>query len=349
MLHQLNKLAERAALHHRYEPDISWLNAWRMALSVPLERMKQIKLARSAMARYDVPRPRLSFISASGNLVFRVVAEGRSFALRISAPGRRTMEQVRAELAFADELSKSLGIRTPHALPGHDGDPVQMLGDQDGGARLAVLFPWMPGVALGDRPPPHRMELLGRTQARMHAFALAGVRSTMQHRPVLTMEEVLRWTDPPRPTPTILPEADRQLVERVGAHVRKLVPVLFERYPTALVHFDLQGSNLLMHGDEIGIIDLDDCLEAPIILDVATTLAYTTTKPDAEALRAAYLKGLAAADMPPEHLDAAMALIALREVGRVLDQPRITTKPWGPKVVETSVNVLRTLAARMHL
>lgn len=353
MRSHLTKLASRAALHHRYEPDISWFKAWQMALTVPIERMKQGRLARQAMARYDLPGAQLSFISASGNLVYRVEAKGRIYALRISPPGRRTVEQVRAELAFAADLQQRASIHTPQAMPARNGDPVQVLADHDGATRLVVLFTWLAGESLGERPSPDRMEQLGHIQARLHALTLSGTQPYAKDRPVLTAEEVMGWTHPPHRAPNILSDADQTLVDRMDAHLRKIVPPLFERYPKALVHFDLQGSNLLVNGDEIGIIDLDGCLVAPILLDVSTTLAYTTTKPDADALRAAWMKGyssIRAMEAPMEGLlDAAMALIALREVQRVLAWPNVTSRPWGPAVLETSLQVLRTLSARMGL
>jgi Ser/Thr protein kinase RdoA (MazF antagonist) len=351
MLRPLAKLVSRAALHHRYEPGTTWATAWRLALAAPVERMAQNRLARKAMKRYDLQGARSSFISASGNLVFRVDTEGRSFALRISAPGRRTVEQVHAELAFAADLQQRTGIRTAEALPGRDGDTVQVLDDGDGVARLAVLFAWMDGHSFGGQPTLHGMEQLGRLQARMHAFALASMPPYASKRPLLVADEALRWTRPPERAASLLAAGDSALVAAMCAHLQRVVPDLFDQCPKALVHFDLRGSNLLLNGEEIGVIDLDDCQVAPLLLDVATTLAYTSTKPDAEALRIAFLKGHATVHVPGDtawaFLDTAIALIALREMQRVLEWPRITTNPWGPAVMETSLNVLRTMAGRM--
>lgn len=150
----------------------------------------------------------------------------------------------------------------------------------------------------------------------------------------------------------MLTDADKALIARIGADLRKVVPRIFELSPQKLVHYDLQGSNLLLEGDELGIIDFDDCLTAPTLLDMATSLSFTTPKPGAEALRAAYMKGYSTVlELAPELkdlIDPTIALIALREVQRVLEWPLITTNPWGPEVLAISLKVLRTMDARMN-
>ena len=327
--------------------------AWWLALCVPFQRLAQVRLARQALACYDLPGARATFFSASGNLVFRVEAGGQRFALRISQPERGTVEQVRAELAFAADLHQQLHIRTPIAIPGRNGDPVQVVPHDHAGTRLAMLFPWMTGNIMGQRPTPSHMERVARAQARMHAFTVNTRPAYATLRPVLGAEEVLRWTVPPHRAATLLSEKDRSLMARMGDHLQQLLPRLLEQSPKALVHFDLQGSNLLFEGDQLGIIDLDDCHVAPVLLDMATTLTYTTTKPDADALRSAWLKGylsVPGVPVPDTHaLDAAIALIALREAQRVLEWPRITTNPWGPAVLETSLHVLRAQGLRMGI
>ncbi|MCB0809926.1 MAG: phosphotransferase [Flavobacteriales bacterium] len=351
MLSPLAKLATRATLHHRYEPETSWLEAWRLALSIPLERRRQYQLAHQAVERYDLPGAELRFLSASGNLVFRIDHDGHGFALRIGGPGRRTVEQVEAELAYGNELRSALGIRTPEAVAGHDGQLVQALPGDDGRTRLVVLFTWMTGEAYGDEPTPRQMELLGRLQARMHAFALEHEPAYARDRHRLTADQALRWNEVPRTGEPVLQDTDWALVQRMGHHLRERIPDLFTRSPKALVHFDLQGGNLLLDGDDLGIIDLDDCLTAPVVLGMATALTYTTTKPDADDLRRAFLAGHAAvhtrAAELEDLLDPAIALIALREVRRVLGWERITSKPWGPLVLQESLRVLRAMAHRM--
>lgn len=351
MLSPIRTIAARAAMHHRYEPGTSWSKAWRLALSIPFQRLDQVRLARQALACYDLPGARAAFVSASGNLVFRVEAGGQRFALRISQPGRRTVEQVRAELAFAADLHQQLHSHTPLAIPGRNGEPVQVVAHDHAGTRIALLFPWISGEMMGHRPTPWHMEHIARAQARMHVFTLSQKPTYATARPVLDMEEVLRWTVLPHRAAALVSEKDRSLMARLGGHLQQVLPRLLEQSPKTLLHFDLQGSNLLFEGDQLGIIDLDDCQVAPVLLDVATTLTYTTTKPDADALRSAWLKGyLSVPGVPapdPKALDAAIALIAMREAQRVLEWPRLTTHPWGPGVLHASLNVLHAQASRM--
>lgn len=345
------KLVSRASMHRRYEPGISWTEAWRLALAVPMVRRSQYKLARLAMERYDLPDAKLSLLTAAGNWVFRVEQAGQAFALRISAHGSRTMEQVQAELAFTEDLRTKLGIRTPRPISGRDGRTVQTVSAGDGTARPVVLFTWMSGHPFGYRPTTDQMELLGRCQARMHDFALSARPTYAKDRPVLNVEEVMQWTHVPAKAELVLTEKDRILVAEMAARLREWVPTLFQRSPQALVHFDLTGGNALLDGDELGIIDPDDCLNAPVVLDLATALTYTSTKADATALREAFLKGHASvhglASALKDLLDPAIGLIALREIRRILHRPRITDDPSGPVVLMESLQVLRSAAMRM--
>jgi Ser/Thr protein kinase RdoA (MazF antagonist) len=338
-------------MHHRYEPGISWVEAWRLALAVPLERRSQYKLARLALERYDLPGADLSLLAAAGNWVFLVDQAGHAMALRISAPGSRTMEQVQAELAFTEDLRTQLGIRTPRPIPGRDGRTIQTVSADDGTARPVVLFTWMSGHPFGYRPTTDQMELLGRCQARMHDFALSASPSYARDRHELSAATVLEWTDIPAKAELVLTEKDRVLVAEMAVRLRAWVPTLFQRSPQALVHFDLTGGNVLLDGDELGIIDLDDCLNAPVVLDLATALTYTSAKAEATALREAFLKGHASvhglASEFVDLLDPAIGLIALREIRRVLARPRITAEPSGPVVLMESLQVLRATALRM--
>lgn len=294
---------------------------------------------------------RVAFFSASGNLVFRVERHEEVFALRISSPGRRTRQQVLAELAYGEELRSALGVSIADAVAGRDGGPVQVIHQRDGLSRMVVLFRWLRGESFDGKPVVSRMGLLGRLQGRMHAFALRVGHTRAVDRPVLGVDEVLDWTRLPARAFAMLAKDDLVLVTGMRARLRDLVPLVFDSSPKALVHFDLQGSNLLHNGEEISVIDLDDAVTAPTVLDMATTLAFTTTKPDAEALRAAYLEGYDAtsgqAISARELLDPAIALIAMREIQRVLLWPRITAKPWGPGVLQLSLRVLRMASERI--
>lgn len=138
------------------------------------------------------------------------------------------------------------------------------------------LLEFVPGQAWCDVLPagPDRFAELGRTLAkingalevivhpdagRTHHWDLA---KAQQHRPSICLVE-----DPER----------RRILEQVFLSYAAIAMPLFAFLPRALIHGDINDDNLLVDKGRIqGILDFGDCLENPIICDLAIALAYVT-------------------------------------------------------------------------
>lgn len=236
---------------------------------------------------------RATLINLSENHTYRVDGpNGVRHILRVHRPGYQTPESIDSELAWIAALEKT-GLPLPRALPGRDGALVQ-----DAGGRSAVLFCFEPG-----REPQPGEDLSG-------LFRTIGGFAAVAHR------HVQSWTLPPgfeRPhwTETAILDADglwgdwRQAPGVVGSVRRTLGEVdsrlrlalhAYGRGPDryGLIHADMRLANLLVDDGRVTLIDFDDCGFGWFLYDLAASLSFIETTPQAAALRRCWIEGYSA-------------------------------------------------------
>ena len=220
------------------------------------------ELIRAASARFGLPREaRIEFMRHGENTTYGITApDGRRFALRINRPGYQTPDAIRSEVAWMERLRRS-GIRTPVAIAGVDGDPLQNATAQ-GWSRTAVLFEWVDGVPLTGVDDVQPWARLGALMARIHVLTRDWTPPAWFTRPAWDGEALVgdepRWG---RPDPERrLAPADRAALEACRAEVRTRLDAIgtgADRF--GLIHSDLAFENVLVADDgEVVIIDFDD-------------------------------------------------------------------------------------------
>ena len=136
---------------------------------------------------YRIPFPHVSLLRAYTNDAWLVRTSTRHYVLKVYAPGWRTDEAIRWEMAMVAHLGHS-GVLTPQPVPGPDGQSLQRVA-LDGVLRQAVLYPF----AEGEKPsPPFPLELYrreGRSVGRLHT-ALDSFRPP-HRRPPLDLESLV--------------------------------------------------------------------------------------------------------------------------------------------------------------
>lgn len=255
-------------------------------------------------------------LHVSENASFLVTrGDGQRFVLRLSAPGARRPGMVTGELEFM-ALFGSIA-RVPSPVAGGDGSIAQPVSFRGEGARVAVLFTFETGDRLGvGGMTPDRMGELGRLAVEAHELTRK-LPSTAE-RPVLTADGLLPpaapWGDWRR-SPGVTPQLEKTLF-RAEALVKRRLGAL-ERAPEAfgLIHADLYGNNLLIDGDDLVVLDFDDCGFGWHLYDLAASLSYREAGADADELKHAWLDAyLAARNLPKEQRQEADTLIMLRRL-----------------------------------
>lgn len=247
------------------------------------------------LARWDeADGGRATLINLSENHTFRIDGPGRSrHILRLHRPGYQSGAAIESELAWVAAL-RAAGMPVPRVLGGRDGQRVQRLGDD----RFAVLFAFQPG-----REPVPADDLVP-------LFRTIGGFAATAHRHVETWNPPAGFVRPEWTAPSILdPDGlwgDWRQAPRVEGQARRTLDRLDRRlraelaaYGSApdrfgLIHADMRLANLLVDGDEVTLIDFDDCGFGWFMYDLAASLSFIETSSQAPLLRRSWLDGYTA-------------------------------------------------------
>lgn len=204
---------------------------------------------------------RLLALNSYENRVYRVGCEpGPPVVAKFYRPGRWTDAAIREEHAFARELADAeIPVVAPHA---HAGRTLHRHGE----FRFA-LYPCHGGRA----PELDDLDLLtqlGRLVARIH---LLGERRPFRHRLRLSVESYGEAAYKFLLAADFIPEDLREVYAGICTHALERVRACQERAgppPELRLHGDFHPGNVLVLGEQVHIVDLDDALSGPAIQDL---------------------------------------------------------------------------------
>ncbi|HLH67121.1 MAG TPA: phosphotransferase [Solirubrobacteraceae bacterium] len=256
-------------------------------------------LARLALASYGLDEDAsVQLCNVSENHTFRIRDRGGAeYALRVHRPGYRTVDEIRSELRWLDALAADGAVLTPAAVPALDGERVVAVKTPELGTRNVVLFEWAPGVAPdldSGEAATGQFRTLGAISARMHLHARRWRHPSGFVRPRWDFEHSIgprghwgRWQDGLG--------IDREAL----ALLERLVAVIEARLRAfgqgerrfGLVHADMRLANLLIDGEQVRVIDFDDCGFSWFMYDFATTVSFMEDHPRVPELQRAWVDG----------------------------------------------------------
>ena len=238
----------------------------------------------------------VSLLTVSENATFLVIpSDGAdNVVVRVHRPGYHTRAEIASELAWIDALRERQVITTPRPLTRRDGEPIARF-DDEGERRDAVAFTFMPGhePQQGDALAAG-FQKLGAISARLHAHARAWQPPASFTRKVWDADTIVgerpHWG--PWQDAIALDAAGHDILSRAVALLRTRLhdygstPDRF-----GLIHADLRLANLLVHGDQLAVIDFDDCGFGWFCADFAAAISFIEDDPRVLDLKAAWLQG----------------------------------------------------------
>ena len=254
-------------------------------------------VAHRALAEFDLSADaQVRMINLSENSTYLVEDPhgGVEGVLRVHREDYHSVASIESELLWLDALRADAGIDTPVAVPTPDGRRVVSL-DCGGRERHVVLFEMIGGIepdegAVGEAD----FRTLGALTARLHAHARSWRRPDAFERFSWDWQHTLgpdprwgRWQDGigiGDPEVVLLSQAAdliRRRLEAFGSGPDRF----------GLVHADLRLANLLVDGEQVNVIDFDDCGFSWFLYDFGTAVSFIEDDPRLGEWQAAWVAG----------------------------------------------------------
>lgn len=255
-------------------------------------------LAQAALPLWGLPATAtLELINVSENYTYLVTTPaGSKSVLRVHRHNYHTRCAIACELAWLTALRQDDVLPTPQVILGTDGQAIQQIhepGQTD--PRYMVLFEFIPGGDPSEAGEmPAHFETLGKMAAHCHLHVQNWQRPAPFERLTWDVETVFgaaptwgNWRAAPGVTDPI-----RRVLEDVEQRVRlRLAAYGQSQDRFNLIHADMRLANLLVEGDDIRLIDFDDCGFGWFMYDFAAAISFIEDDPMIPQLKAAWLRG----------------------------------------------------------
>jgi Ser/Thr protein kinase RdoA (MazF antagonist) len=239
-----------------------------------LHRLRQV--ACNALECYDLRVQRLSLAGWYTNVMFRVDSnDGQRYMLRLSAPGWRTENDLRSEVAWLNALAIEPLIHAPQPQAAKDGEYLVCAKTLGVTELLCVLMSWVPGKPLGKQLTEANLHKMGVLFARMHNHGdmfepPAGFSTRRMDRVLAREEEDVLFT--PEHEQAFTPH-NRAIFEQV----RQRVEIAYaHRYGGSqrpiVIHHDLWHDNIHLYRGELFPLDFEDTVWGFPVQDIAMAM-----------------------------------------------------------------------------
>lgn len=266
------------------------------------------KVGVSALQQCGVFDSKISFISDTGNVIFRSETASHSYCVRVYQEPLRSTSEILGELYWLLDLRQNTNLIVPEPLKNKFGNVVQDISALNDETKFRVIiFHWIPGNIIGSNLDTKTAKRLGILMAKLHthaenfdlpknSFRENNDWQGMGHlRARLSPIEISRIE-------SFLKKDQIVLCDEVAKHVASAINEIDIRDNFGLIHSDLHANNCLIHNGQIGIIDFDDCQYAPFSCDVAITISSFDNFSNQEALHKAFLEGYSEnRELPQNH------------------------------------------------
>ena len=237
------------------------------------------KVGASALRQCGVFDSKLSFISDTGNVIFRSDTANHSYSVRVYQDPLRSTPEIYGEIYWLLNLRQNTDLIVPEPIKSSSGDAVHEIPVLDGNDKFrVVIFHWIPGNIIGSNLDAKKAQRLGGLMARLHThaetFALpkGSFRDDKDWPGMGHLRANLGGLETSR-IESFLDKDQLMLCDEVAKRAALAINEINIRHNFGLIHSDLHANNCLTSNGNIGIIDFDDCQFAPFSCDIAITIS----------------------------------------------------------------------------
>ena len=233
----------------------------------------------------------ITLINVSENRTYQISSKGKPpVILRQHRQNYHSLAAIESELAWMIALQDEGVLEVPKPILGINGQTIQ-----EHGGTYFVLFEFIKGDTPNETSDLEvKFETLGQMAAKTHLHSIGWNRPNGFIRQDWNLETVFgrapiwgRWQDAPNVTPDIL----EILVRSEGEIQNRLREYGNDTDRYGLIHADMRLANLLIEGENIRLIDFDDCGFGWFMYDFAAAISFIETAKNIPELARAWMAG----------------------------------------------------------
>ena len=239
-----------------------------------VRRLRQ--LGKAALTRYTIRAQSIHFINHGENTTFRITAiNKKQFLLRIHRDDYHTKPAIKEELSWLAHLAKDGTLLLPKPVRSKHGNLIERLATAGVPAgRFCCVFEWVDGRFFGKSPTLAQLRALGQVIGKIQARTPA---SGVTHRRYWHADGLLGLNAKFGSIESLAGVSPKN--QKTISKARRLVWNKLRRFEKefprrlGLIHADLHFGNVLGAGENIGVIDFDDCGFGFHAYDLAVSLS----------------------------------------------------------------------------
>lgn len=255
-----------------------------------------IEIANKVLDSYLLDVNEVSLINNEYNATFKVVTkDGQRFALRININSPRSIENLKAEIAWVNFLAADARVIVPHPISSADEQYFVTLnyGSKESEFKC-VLYSWLDGEEIGDDPTFEQLRSLGAAMATLHLSSKDFQLPVDAQLPIFR-DPLWETKDFLLSSKSVLEPDAKALVAQAMAVIKSEIDTLYDQHSMQIIHADLHGWNVKWHNNKVAVFDFDDCGFGLPVQDLATAIYYLDTPEQDAALKEGYAS---IADLP---------------------------------------------------
>jgi Ser/Thr protein kinase RdoA (MazF antagonist) len=203
---------------------------------------------------YDLDSSTIKEIDTWANFIFEAKKSDKSYILRISHSSYRTIYQIKAEIEWIDFLEKK-GVPVAIPILSVNNQFVEEITLEDSTSFFTTLFVKVPGETIATNHSlmtPTVIEKWGSILGRLHSL-------TKEYEPKSSIKRK-HWYEKPEIANIDETLTDYPIIlEKAKKHISYIKSLPKDQDTYGLIHYDLHEVNLLVDGEDITVIDFDDC------------------------------------------------------------------------------------------